>query len=263
MKVIHHSVVPRAQFESECAIQSRLTHPYIMPLTDWFDFQGFRAIVMPRATGGTLVDAVSSGRLCDPVAMGKTIYRLCKAVLAMHSHFILHGDIKPANVVLTGDREPHPMIIDFGHAVELADGAECTCRLMTCAYSAPELLGLHGHSFPSDIWALGATIYFMVTGEELLRTTNIETMCELAQALRLRFDGPAWKKYPVSLQALLAGMLRAQPGNRMTIEECLAHQFFKDLLGAAWIATEDEELKKIAAPLKTEHAIANQWNAVF
>jgi hypothetical protein len=61
-----------------------------------------------------------------------------------------------------------------------------------------------------------------------------------------------------SLQALVAEMLRPQPGDWITIGECLEHQFFKDLLRAEWIATEDEELKKGAAPLKTEHAVANQ-----
>jgi serine/threonine protein kinase len=260
MKVIHHSIMPRSRFENECAVQSLVHHPYVMPLTESFDCDGFRAMVMPRASGGCLLNLVNSGKLPNPVSVGRLLYRLFKGVAYLHSRGILHGDIKPANVVLMNSDidDPHPAIIDFGHAADLSAGGECNCQLMTCAFSAPDVLGLGAHSLPSDIWALAATVYFVVTGSELLTTTHLDVMCHVARGLRVRFSSQAWAKYPESMQAMLARMLRPEPADRIRIQECLAHPCFVDLLGSEWLGSEDESLKQGAHTVAREDAIANQ-----
>jgi serine/threonine protein kinase len=208
-----------------------------MPLIDVFDCDNFRGMLMPRALGDSLADWGPT----DAVAVGKVVYRLLKAVHYLHSQQILHGDIKPANVVL-GTRDgcdPEPLLIDFGHAADLGKCGACDCRLMTCAYSAPELLGLEEHSLPSDIWGVAATVRFVVARADLLRVTHLELMREQAVNLRPAFGGDAWRRFPESFQTLLRAMLRPDPQQRPTSLECLVHPFFGDLLGADWIARED------------------------
>jgi serine/threonine protein kinase len=211
-----------------------------MPVTEYFDYQDFRAILMPRAAGGTLSDFHWKA----PAAAGTVAYRLCKAVHHLHSLRILHGDIKPANIVLVGpdNDDPTPAIIDFGHATDLTCTAACECRLMTCAFSAPELLALGPHSFPSDVWALAATLYFVVCGRTLIEVADLEQMREAALRLELPFSDDVWRRYPASLQRLLAAMLRADPDKRITISECLEHEFFTEILGREWISKEDAQV---------------------
>jgi serine/threonine protein kinase len=191
--------------------------------------------------GGSLTDFVHASLSSTPTTVAAIAYRLLKGVHYLHSQHILHGDIKPGNIVLRTQStdDPHPLIIDFGHATDLSGCGVCQCRLMTCAYSAPELLGLNDHSLPSDIWSVAATVHFMVTKSDLLHITHLAVMRDEALNLRLVCDGEVWQRYPESFPPLLRAMLRPEPERRPNAQECLAHPFFRDLLGAEWIAKED------------------------
>jgi serine/threonine protein kinase len=248
MKLIDRSVMPLSRIDNECTVQSMLNHPYIMPLTGSFDWNEFRVMLMPRATGGSLFQFGMSPQ--HPVTIAKVIYRLFQSVKYLHSLDILHGDIKPGNVLLkTSDfTEPFPLLIDFGHAASLSGCETCHCHLMTCCYSSPELLALKGHSFPSDIWSLAATLYYVVTGRDLMRLDSLETMSRIAANLKLSFSGDAWQCYPESLKSLMDGMLRSDPEARLTIDQCLNHLFFTDMLDPDWIEKENESLERFLSP---------------
>jgi serine/threonine protein kinase len=244
IKLIDHRRFERQRIDNECSIQSLLKHPYVMPLHDFFDFEDYRAMLMPRALGGSLLEFQST-----PLAIGKLIYRLFKAVDYCHSLHIIHGDIKPSNILLmtTDVEEPLPALIDFGHAANLVAGDFCTCRLMTCAYSAPEVLSLKPHGQPSDIWSLAATVYYMVARHEFLRLADLSVMAQRAAKLRLCFDGIVWQAFPESLQAMLTAMTRSDPGGRLTIEKCIAHPFFPEFLGKEWIKRENENVRFLSS----------------
>jgi serine/threonine protein kinase len=243
IKLIDHRRFDRQRIDNECNIQSLLRHPYIMPLHESFDFQDFRAMLMPRAIGGSLFDIDLA-----PLPFAKTLYRLFKGIQYLHTLHILHGDIKPSNILLlTCDlEEPHPVIIDFGHAANLTCRDCCTCRLMTCCYSSPELLALRGHSFASDIWSLAATAYVVISKREVIRNADLAVMAQLAAKLRLSFEGDRWERYPTSLQSLIVDMMRVDPESRLSIEKCLAHQFFTEMLGKEWIRAENETVRILA-----------------
>jgi serine/threonine protein kinase len=243
IKLIDHRRFDRQRTDNECHVQSLLRHTYIMPLHEFFDYQDFRAMLMPRAVGGSLFDLAPT-----PLVFAKIMYRMFKAVHYLHALHILHGDIKPSNVLLLAREadEPHPVLIDFGHAANLNLMDCCTCKLMTCSYSAPELLSLKGHSLPSDIWSLAATVYFVIARREVIRGGDISAMALYAAKLRLSFDGEVWERYPVSLQSLLNDMMRSDPDRRLTIQKCLAHQFFPEMLGVEWIRAENESVRILA-----------------
>jgi serine/threonine protein kinase len=241
VKLIDVSTVPLSRIDNECSVQTMLSHPYIMPVRESFDCDGYRALLMPRAAGGSLFEYRIGSVQIDPVSLTKVVYRLFKSIHYLHARHILHGDIKPGNILLqsTDVLEPIPVLIDFGHASTLRPGESCHCRLMTCAYSAPELLGLKHHSFPSDIWSLAVTIYFLVTGNDLLRLDSLPVMSRAAATLKLYFSEDIWTLYPDSLQILLTDMLMSDPDARPTIAQCLQYRFFEDVLGSEWIEREN------------------------
>ncbi|KAK8866451.1 hypothetical protein M9Y10_009414 [Tritrichomonas musculus] len=245
LKLIHKSIMSVERLDRECEIQFNLEHRYIMPICEYFDIQDFRCILMPRAYGGNLTEFVSQHRNTSQVINSKIMFKVLEAVEFLHYNKILHGDIKPANIVLasTDTNEPCPQIIDFGHACILGKHQLCTCNLMTCIYSAPEVLGFKPHGFPSDIWSLASTFVFLVTGKDILHLKHIEAMYNEALNLKLRFESKEWEMYPDSLKDLLSKMIHHDPSKRPTALQCLNHPFFAEMLGKEWISAEIEKDK--------------------
>lgn len=245
LKIIHNSILTVDRFDRECNIQLKLEHRYIMPILDCFDYEDYRCILMPRAIGGNLSEFVSQNRNINPVIISKIMFKVLEAVEFMHSNKILHGDIKPANIVLNSAdiNDPCPQMIDFGHACCLGKHQQCTCHLMTCIFSSPEVLGGKPHGFPSDIWSLASTFIFLITGKEVMHFKHIEVMYNEALNLKLSFDSKEWEMYPDSLKDLLSKMMNRDPSKRPTASQCLSHPFFVEILGKEWIRSEIEKDK--------------------
>ncbi|KAH0792014.1 Pkinase-domain-containing protein [Histomonas meleagridis] len=196
---------------------------------------------MPRARCSLLDIKIS-----NPLAIAKIMFRTLEGIEYLHSMSILHGDIKPGNIVLKINDfdDPQPKIIDFGHANKLNSIDHlCRCHAMTYTYSSPELLSLQPHGLESDIWSLGATFFYLITKKELLVLKKIEEMRKDAANIRLSFQEKEWKNYPFSLRALISQMLNKDPNKRPRAEQCLTHQFFIEFLGKEWILREQERIK--------------------
>lgn len=116
-------------------------------------------------------------RLDDPsraLVVSRLFAQLCSAVAHIHSHTMIHRDIKPENVLLgTGQKV---LLADFGYATVTSEWdphASDICG--TLPYLAPELLlGAGAATEKSDVWALGCTLFFMITGSRLVQGQTIE-----------------------------------------------------------------------------------------
>ena len=125
-------------------------------------------VVMEYVRGRTLEELVgergASERLARAVMPG-----ICDAVAELHGSFappIIHRDLKPSNIILAGASET-PVIIDFGIARAYRSGAQAdTVRFGTRGYAAPEQFGFGQTSVRSDVYALGALLYFCCTGKQ-------------------------------------------------------------------------------------------------
>ncbi len=156
------------RFPREIAIIAQLSHPHILPLHDSGQQGGYLYYVMPYVEGGSLRERLKrDGTL--PVREAVRILReVADALAYAHEHGIVHRDIKPDNVMLSGR---HALVTDFGvaKAVSAASGEKLTTMglaLGTPAYMSPEqATGETDVDHRSDIYALGAMGYEMLTGE--------------------------------------------------------------------------------------------------
>ena len=168
-----------------------LDHPHIVRVLDVLDDGEGVAIVMAFAPGGTLADlrqdrgALSAGEVVAVVAP------LADALASAHRRQVLHGDVKPANVLFTSDGEP--LLADFG-AQRGGAGVE-----VTPTYAAPEVLAGRPAEPPSDVYSLAAVAVELLTGE-----------VPAAARLDAAADGSA------ALVALLRAALSAEPDDRPT-----------------------------------------------
>ena len=154
----------RSRFLDEARLLRRITDPGIVGVHDLGRLpDGRDYFVMDYIAGGTLAD------LCRNPVDAATAIRLgadlARAVAVLHRHGILHRDLKPENVLLTGTQdESLPVIADLGTAKRLAEASGLTVAAGTPAYMAPEQARGMGLDERSDVYAITAVCYRMITG---------------------------------------------------------------------------------------------------
>ena len=154
----------RERFTREARAASTLDHPHICTVFDIDETpEGQLFIAMAYCSGETLKERIVRGPMPIEEAIGIAI-QIGEALGAAHAGGTIHRDIKPANILIT-DRD-QVKVVDFGLA-KLAGEATVTRQgsvIGTPAYMSPEQATGDETDGRSDLWALGAILYEMVTG---------------------------------------------------------------------------------------------------
>jgi eukaryotic-like serine/threonine-protein kinase len=154
-----------ARWEIEARLLSALDHPGIVALIDHFEEpEGVYNIVMDLVDGPDLARRLwDQGNPGLPVeaALGWA-RQACAAVQYLHDQHLVHGDVKPRNLVVGGGGRA--MLIDFGQATRLADAAGAAATGGTARYVAPEVFAGDAAGPRSDVYALAATAFTLLTG---------------------------------------------------------------------------------------------------
>ena len=172
------SALGAERFLREVKIAANLTHPHILPLHDSGEAEGFLYYVMPFISGESLRARLTrEGEL--PVAEATRILRdVADALGYAHGHGVVHRDIKPDNIMLSGR---HALVTDFGiaKAVSEATGRHglttAGVALGTPAYMAPEQAAAQPQiDQRADIYALGVVGYELLTGHPPFTGTSAQ-----------------------------------------------------------------------------------------
>jgi uncharacterized protein (TIGR02145 family) len=167
------------RFMGEARRLARFQHGGIVRVLDVFQGNGTAYMVMEYVVGATLKGRVEEhgGGVSEAVALG-WMGQLLEAVAVVHASGLLHRDIKPENILLTP--EGRLVLIDFGSSRDFAEGQTTTqTAMLTPGYAPPEQYSTRARRGPfTDVYALGATLYFLLTGEKPLAATD-RTMEEL------------------------------------------------------------------------------------
>ncbi|WP_084337149.1 WD40 repeat domain-containing serine/threonine protein kinase [Actinomadura oligospora] len=153
-----------ARTAREARAAARLHHPGIVTVHDRvLDPDGRPWIIMELVRGRSLADLVRAEGPLPARRVAAIGGQMLDALSAAHAHGIVHRDVKPANVLLSGDRA---VLTDFGIAA-LAGDVDVTrtgAMLGTPGYMAPEQIRGEPATPASDLWSLGATLYAVVEG---------------------------------------------------------------------------------------------------
>lgn len=174
----------RARFIREAELASRLAHPNIVAIHDRGVFEDVLWIAMQFVEGGDVAQLVRQGPLALPPE--RTVHIIGEAARgldAAHAAGLLHRDVKPANI-LVAPRPGAPdrvLVTDFGIARAAGESTVLTAAgevLATVAYAAPEQISGSGAMDQRvDVYALGGTLYHMLTGTApFARTTPTAVM---------------------------------------------------------------------------------------
>ena len=171
IKVVHpelSAVIGSERFLKEIELTANLQHPNILPLFDSGSANGQLFYVMPFVEGESLRDRIRREKqlpIEDSLSISKEV---ASALDYAHRHGVIHRDIKPENILLHDGRA---VVADFGIALAMqqANGGRMTqtgMSLGTPSYMSPEqAMGDREIGPRSDVYALGAVTYEMLTGE--------------------------------------------------------------------------------------------------
>ncbi len=180
------------RFFTEIRTTARLQHPHILPLLDSGDADGLLYYVMPLVTGETLRARLERERQL-PIADAVRIAReVASALDYAHRQNVIHRDIKPENILL---HDGSALVADFGIAlaVQSAGGARMTqtgLSLGTPQYMSPEqAMGERTIDARSDIYALGAVTYEMLTGSPPFTGASVQAI--VARVLSSEAEPPS------------------------------------------------------------------------
>jgi tetratricopeptide (TPR) repeat protein/tRNA A-37 threonylcarbamoyl transferase component Bud32/TolB-like protein len=216
------------RFLQEVRVTANLQHPHILPLFDSGEADGFLYYVMPFVEGESLRDRLTrEGEL--PVAEAARLLRdVVDALASAHALGIVHRDVKPENILLSGR---HAMVTDFGvaKAVSEATGRHrlttMGVALGTPAYMAPEQAAADEHiDHRADVYAVGAVAYELLTGKPPFTGRTPQQVLAAQVTERPARVTEHRTAVPPGLETLVMRCLEKKPADRwQKAEEMLPH----------------------------------------
>ena len=162
------AVIGAERFLAEIKTTANLQHPHILPLHDSGEADGFLFYVMPYVQGEALRDRLNREKQLPVPDAVRLVTEVASALDYAHRHNVIHRDIKPENILL---HDGSALVADFGIALAAskAGGTRMTetgMSLGTPHYMSPEqAMGEREITARSDVYALGAVAYELLTGE--------------------------------------------------------------------------------------------------
>ncbi|MBS2014101.1 MAG: serine/threonine protein kinase [Deltaproteobacteria bacterium] len=223
------------RFEREVQITARLTHPNTIAVFDYGRTpEGVFYYAMEYLEGISLEDLVETHGAQPARRVVHILVQICGALEEAHAADLVHRDIKPANIMLTerGGVPDVVKVLDFG-LVKEADGAgipkadpktsTANTILGTPHYMAPEAIVDPGKvDARTDLYSLGATAFFLLTGERVFEGGNLVELC--SKHLHEPPPAPSSRRaeVPPELDAVVLACLAKKPEDRPTSAADLA-----------------------------------------
>ncbi|KAL6032152.1 hypothetical protein STEG23_025091 [Scotinomys teguina] len=207
---------------SEKDIMRTLDHPNVISLFQLIESEKRTYIIMELVKGQQLYDYIKkSGYLQEDDA--RRIFRqMLNAMSYCHELGIIHRDLKPDNIMVDGNG--HVTVIDFGLGTKVKPGQKIIFPGGIYKFGAPEQLLHKPYDGPkADVWALGVTLYLMVTGKypfgdviSGLKSKIVHGMYTVPSILSKE------------LKDLLRRLLSVDPRHRPTAQEAIGHPWLKE-----------------------------------
>ena len=168
VKLLRHplaaSETARTRFRQQAERAARLAHDYVIPIYDVGEEQGRPYLVEEYLPGESLAAHIERAA---PLPLDEALnltHDIATGVGHAHSRGLIHGDLRPSDILFTADHQPK--VGDFGLAV-VAAGEQSrpdAAGARPSAYLAPEQLAGQPATAESDVYALGAILYALLTG---------------------------------------------------------------------------------------------------
>ena len=225
------------RFRAEAESAAKLQHPNIVPIHETGEVDGQPFFSMDYVEGGDLTELVRQGPLSAHRAAAY-VKKISDAIHYAHEQGILHRDLKPSNVLIDHHDELH--ITDFGLAKRVQKESFITITgqiLGSPKFMPPEQAGGKGKAGRySDVYGLGAILYYLVTARAPFQGETMEATLQLvlqADPVSPRLLNP---ELPLDLETICLKCLEKEPSRRYATAQELANELGRFVRGEPIVA---------------------------
>ena len=238
------AVIGAERFLAEIKLTANLQHPHILPLFDSGAADSFLFYVMPFVAGETLRNRLVREKQLPVADAVRIATEVASALDYAHRHGVVHRDIKPENILL---HDGQAMVADFGIALAASRASdermtETGMSLGTPHYMSPEqAMGDREITGRSDVYALGAVLYEMLTGDPPFTGSTAQAIVARVVTETPRPLLPQRHTIPPHIEAAVLTALEKLPADRFgtaaEFAQALADPKYSAAAPAATVAT--------------------------
>src|ERR1700712_5510886 len=221
LKTLHIDADPAAResldalFLNEARAAAGLSHPHIVTVFDAGPSDTGVYIAMERLQGQDLRHLLLQGVRPGPIEAAQVVRRVADALAYAHRKGVVHCDVKPANIFMTG--RTHPKVLDFGIARIAHRDATPSLEGVVAGspyYLAPEQIDGRSVDRRRDVYSLGVVLYELLVGKKPFEGKSLE---EITRAVKSAAVVPAHRvspKVPLGLSTIAARAMARDPAQR-------------------------------------------------
>mmetsp|Transcript_11979 Transcript_11979/g.27716 ORF Transcript_11979/g.27716 Transcript_11979/m.27716 type:complete len:304 (-) Transcript_11979:140-1051(-) len=204
-------------------------------LRDLFEEPTHFYIVTDYAAGGDLLNRVVKEQPLTEGEAKQMARSLLNGVRSIHGQMICHRNLTPENIFFRDSRATPVVVGDFGSATRMwmnNDTGEVyplTERCSTSSFTAPEILLRSPYDSQSDMWSVGAIVYFALVGYKPFEDMDKKALFQKIVKADYTFQGKAWQHISRNAKRFISSLLHTDPLVRMTAEEALEHPWLADV----------------------------------
>ncbi|ELW65771.1 Serine/threonine-protein kinase 17A [Tupaia chinensis] len=202
-------------------------NPWVVNLYEVYETPSEMILVLEYAAGGEIFDQCVAER--EDAFTEKDVQRLMRQILEgvhfLHTHDVVHLDLKPQNILLTSESPLGDIkIVDFGLSRIMKNSEELREIMGTPEYVAPEILSYDPISMATDMWSIGVLTYVMLTGiSPFLGDSKQETFLNISQ-MNLSYSEEEFDAVSESAVDFIKTLLVKKPEMKVALEETNALQ---------------------------------------
>jgi calcium-dependent protein kinase len=214
------------QLIAEVEIFLTLDHPNVARLNDVYDTDNEIALLTECLEGGELYGRLSELRSFPEPLAAETTRQMLQAVGYLHSHKIVHRDLKLENFLYESRSEDASLkVIDFGFAKVWDPARLMQASCGSIAYVSPDVLHGHGYTSKCDLWSLGVITFMLLSGyppfhgsDDYMRKTILAADVDWRHTRR-------WSKVSGDAMDFVKALLEKDPQRRLGAAEALNHRW--------------------------------------
>ncbi|EIW78238.1 Pkinase-domain-containing protein [Coniophora puteana RWD-64-598 SS2] len=216
----------KTKLYAEIKIHRSLSHPNIVRFADCFEDEDNVYMTLELCSSGSLMDMLRRRRRFTEPEARFFIVQLIGACNYMHTHQVIHRDLKLGNLFL--DASMNIKVGDFGLAALIENEGERKKTICgTPNYIAPEVLfdQANGHSFEVDTWSIGVILYTLIIGRPPFQTKEVKDIYTRIRDNEYEF--PSEKYISGEAKSIITRILTPDPSQRPTLLEIIASPFIE------------------------------------
>jgi len=225
----HMSASAQYHLKGELSVFLCMDHPHVARLVDVYECPEQLNLVMEHISGGELFDRAHHVKSFSDFDAADAIRQILSAVNYIHSHGMVHRDLKLENILYDSKDGQHLKLIDFGFSKFCNPLSRMHTSCGTVHFVAPEVVD---SSFPMytskcDVWSVGVITYVLLSGDTPFTARNDGELRKNIIAGKVAVSGKAWKNVSSAAKDFVKSLLQVDPQKRLSTEAALRHKWIQ------------------------------------